>query len=502
MTLATRISAFLLAALAVVLFAFSLALYILAERYLYRQLDGQLAAALEVLVAAVDVEEDGLKWHPAEDRPITLGTEDGPGDCRWVVINESGGRTIAQSANYHPGRAGDRAEFSTVWQTATQPKRGSTRAAYGQSGIWRVAARRLDAAEPDEADASEDEVQTMYLMAGLSTVPVRASVRELGAALVALSTAFWFACAMLTRWFSHRALRPVTQMAAAVRQMTASDRNQQLPSPGTGDELEELRRAFNDLLARMREAVERQQRFAGDASHQLRTPLAGVLSSIEVALRRERSPAEYATILDGVHAQAVRMRQIVESLLFLARSDSDQMQVECESIEIDGWLAGELARWRSGFRGAEIGGPTPLAPPAFICAQRPLLAQLLDNLLDNALKYSPPGTLITVHSWRESGRAGFTVEDRGPGIPAADLPHIFEPFYRSAAARQQGRAGVGLGLAVAQRIADYLDGTITADSQPGRGTRFNVGFPEVAPPAALHNESISRDKIENSGTPQ
>jgi signal transduction histidine kinase len=235
------------------------------------------------------------------------------------------------------------------------------------------------------------------------------------------------------------------------------------------------------LLRLMQEAVERQQRFAGDASHQLRTPLAGVLSSIEVARRRERSAADYAQVLDEVHARAIRMRQIVESLLYLARSESDQMQLECEAIELDGWLAGELARWKETPRGGDLRAELRLAPPAWICVQPALLAQLLDNLLDNAAKYSPASTPIVVSSWRRGDSAGFTVEDQGSGIAAADLPHIFEPFYRSAAARREGRGGVGLGLAVAQRIVASLGGTITVESTAGRAARFVVGFPESSP---------------------
>ena len=108
----------------------------------------------------------------------------------------------------------------------------------------------------------------------------------------------------------------------------------------------------------------------------------------------------------------------------------------------------------------------------------------MDNLLDNAAKYSPAGTPIIVRSQREGQRAGFTVEDRGSGIAAADLPHVFEAFYRSASVRREGRTGVGLGLSVAKRIVASLAGTITVDSTPGRGTRFVVEFPETSPPAA------------------
>ncbi|HEX4142858.1 MAG TPA: ATP-binding protein [Pirellulales bacterium] len=490
MTLATRLSAFFLAALAVVLLGFSLGLYLLAERYLYRQLDGQLAAGLEILSAAIDAEADGLKWHPAEDRPVTLGSDAGPADVRWVVVDDRG-RTVAHSVNYVA------ADFPSQWRPADLSTRPGDAVVYGQSGHWRMAARHSQAPKPEEHDDDDEEANTLDLIAGISSLPVEASRRELGATLLALSTIFWVACAVVGRWLCHRALSPLTRMAAAARQMTATDLNRQLPSPETGDELEELGAAFNDLLARMQEAVDRQQRFAGDASHQLRTPLAGVLSSIEVARRRERSAADYAQVLDEVHRQAIRMRQIVESLLFLARNDSDRMQLECESIELDGWLAGELTRWRDTPRGGDLRAELHLAPPASICVQPALLAQLLDNLLDNAAKYSPLGTPIMVGTWRRGGTAGFTVEDQGSGIAPADLPHIFEPFYRSAAARREGRVGVGLGLAVAQRIVTSLAGTIAVESPAGRGARFVVGFPESAsrpaqpsaPPASSSSES-------------
>ncbi len=95
------------------------------------------------------------------------------------------------------------------------------------------------------------------------------------------------------------------------------------------------------------------------------------------------------------------------------------------------------------------------------------------------MKYSPAGTPIVIRSWRQSGRAGFSVEDQGDGIAAEDVPHVFEPFYRSASARRAGTSGVGLGLAVVERIVTHLGGTIAVDSQPGRLTRFTISFPEL-----------------------
>ena len=115
-------------------------------------------------------------------------------------------------------------------------------------------------------------------------------------------------------------------------------------------------------------------------------------------------------------------------------------------------------------------------------AHRPLLGQLLDNLMENACKYSEPGTPIIIRTWPEPGAVALAVEDRGCGIPPEDLSRVFEPFYRAESARQLGHAGVGLGLAVARRIALTHGGTITAESTPGRGSRFVVRLPRAPAP--------------------
>jgi signal transduction histidine kinase len=279
-----------------------------------------------------------------------------------------------------------------------------------------------------------------------------------------------------------RAIAPVGRLATAAMSISASNLEQRLPEPGTNDEMDEFVQAFNGLLARLQDSFERQRRFSGDASHQLRTPLTAMLGQVEVALRHERTPVEYRAVLDRVLGQAVDMRQIVESLLFLARADSDANAPLLEPMSLSAFLRTHLKRWSSHPRATDFHIQTPDEDELLVNGSAPLFAQLVDNLLENACKYSVPGTAITVLLRRESECIALIMEDRGRGIAEEDLPHIFEPFYRSTSARQQGIGGVGLGLAVAKRIATVLGSNLSVESTIGRGSRFTLRLAATTKP--------------------
>ncbi len=241
-----------------------------------------------------------------------------------------------------------------------------------------------------------------------------------------------------------------------------------------------ISRSFNGLLDRLHVALERQKQFTGQASHQLRTPLAAVIAAIEVARRRPRSVPEHERILDQLHDNAVRLWRVVEALLFLARADAEAELPDMERVELAGWIAEHLNNWSGHERAGDLHFEGPDGEPLRARVHRPLLGQLLDNLLENACKYSAPGTPINVRAWCEPDVVAVAIEDGGCGIPAEDLPHVFEPFYRAETARRLGQSGVGLGLAVARRIAASHGGTISALSEPGRGSRFVVRLPRDA----------------------
>src|SRR5262249_23486546 len=157
----------------------------------------------------------------------------------------------------------------------------------------------------------------------ISLEPVHATLNRLAVVLAILSTGLWLTAALVGRRLCRRGLAPLTRMAESARTIRAADLTQRLPPPATRDHLAELGLAFNDLLGRLQESFERQRRFTGDASHQLRTPLAAMLGQVEVVLRRDRPAEEYQRVLALVHKQAGQLHLMVEMLLFLARADAE-----------------------------------------------------------------------------------------------------------------------------------------------------------------------------------
>jgi heavy metal sensor kinase len=473
MTLAARLSAFFLAALALVLVGFSASLYLLARAYLNRQVDERLAAALDTLAAATELEPDGLEWEP-EERHLALGRDPAPDQVRWAVDNGHG-RAVDRSANFGANDlpAGDAAALAGDGIVFRPAERA------GQP--WRVARRclRSGPAAPGVMTAGPGRHEALVLTAALPLGPSRAALHGLVGTLAGLALLLWTAAALLGRRMCRHALAPVSRMAGAARAMGAADLARRLPQPGTGDELDDLGRTFNGLLDRLQDAFERQRRFTGDASHQLRTPLAAMLGQVEVALRRDRPPEEYRRVLGLVQERAAHLSRIVEALLFLARADAEGEVAGLEVLDLAAWLPEQTERWREHARAADLHVEQAAPGPCPVRAQPVLLGQLLDNLLDNAFRYSEAGTPVRVSLAREADAVVLSVEDAGRGIAPEDLPHVFEPFYRPPGNR--GPGGVGLGLAVVRRIAAAFGGAVGAESTTSRGSRFTVRLPTVEP---------------------
>src|SRR5262249_53329573 len=228
-----------------------------------------------------------------------------------------------------------------------------------------------------------------------------------------ISLGLWALAVAIGRHFARRALAPLTLMAESARTMPFDDG--WLPSPGTRDELEDFAHSFNGLLDRLHVALERQSQFTGQASHQLRTPLAALIAAIEVARRRSRTVVEHERVLDRLHDDAVRLWRVVEALLFLARADGEAELPDPECVDLAAWAADHLRAWSGHERAADLRLEGSDGEPPWTQAHRPLLGQLLDNLLENACKYSAPGTPIVVRAWCELVDVAMAGEDHGSG---------------------------------------------------------------------------------------
>ncbi len=281
-------------------------------------------------------------------------------------------------------------------------------------------------------------------------------------------------------WLSRRALRPVQDVTAAALMISIENLSERVPVPATGDEIARLAEVLNSMLARLESAVKTLSQFVADASHELRTPLAVIRTTAELALRRGRSPESYRESLEDVVSEAQRMTQLVEDLLILARTDAQIVEMPRAPVDLRDILQAVAAEMNSLAQTRQIHIRTALGDvPAIIAGNRPALHRLFLGLLDNALKYSHPSGEVIVTVERHDARLSVTIQDFGAGIGEADLPHIFERFYR--ADRSRTGSGHGLGLPLAESIAIAHRAKIEVHSVAGAGSIFTVIFPARDP---------------------
>jgi signal transduction histidine kinase len=276
---------------------------------------------------------------------------------------------------------------------------------------------------------------------------------------------------------AHLSLRPLHRLAGEVESIDAGTIDRRVDEEGLDPELRNVAGAFNRMLGRLEEAMERQRRFISRASHSLRTPTATILTRAEVALRRDRPPDEYRAALADIAVAARESAELANHLLSLARLDEGRSTLQRDRVQLAP-LAAEVARLVAP-RAADVGvGVEQDVPDGLeVDADRASLRELLDALLDNALHHTPRGGRCGVRAQVRRGTAAISVWDTGPGIPEAERAGAFERFSRGSAALASGRPGSGLGLAIVKAIADAHGAPITLGERPGGGALVSLEFP-------------------------
>jgi signal transduction histidine kinase len=262
----------------------------------------------------------------------------------------------------------------------------------------------------------------------------------------------------------------------ALQITNADDLSRRIPYSGPpNDEIGQLIRAFNQTLSRLENLFNTQRRFLADVGHELRTPLTVIKGNVDLMRRMNCTDDES---MDSIETEVDRLTRMVGDLLLLAQAESGKLPLVKEVVELDTMLLEVLnqmrvlARDRLQMRLGEI-------DQVLVCGDKDRLKQVLVNLIGNAIKYTPQGGEIVIGLGKAENKARLTVSDNGPGIPAEDLPYIFERFYRGEKSRTRGRdgKGYGLGLSIAYWIVRNHGGQIEVSSQEQKGTTFCVWLP-------------------------
>lgn len=315
-----------------------------------------------------------------------------------------------------------------------------------------------------------------FLEASSSLAQVDASVERFRQLVPALSVLGGI-ITLLAGWFlASRALRPVAVLTETADLIASShDFKRRVPVPAHRDELSQLAMTFNRMLESLGTAYQAQQRFVADASHELRAPLTAIQANLELLTHQPNlTPTERQEAADEANQEAQRLARLVADLLALARADAGvplrRQTVELDRVVLD--VLAEAHRLQKGQR-LEVTAIEPIS----IVGDPDRLKQLVVILVDNALRYTPPGGEVSLGLRRASRHVELTVRDTGVGIAPDDLPHVFERFYRADRSRARDPGGTGLGLPIARWIAEQHGGDVTLASELGKGTVATVCFP-------------------------
>ncbi len=280
-----------------------------------------------------------------------------------------------------------------------------------------------------------------------------------------------------------RALRPVADITATAQAIRSGDLSRRIALQGPPDELKRLADTFDEMIAAIEQLLNTQRRFLADASHELRTPLTVILSALQVSLRARPADKEgtaevqnqWRETLRVVYEEARRMKRLVDDLMTLSRADIGEQPLQHAPLSLDDLLKEvcEAAQWMMGSRRLEIQADEEV----MVVADADRLKQLMMNLLDNAVKHTPPDGIVFVGLHTQKDHAVVMVSDNGVGIPLQHLPHVFDRFYRVDRARSRDNGGAGLGLAICRWIAQAHNGTLAVCSEEGRGTTFTLSLP-------------------------
>jgi heavy metal sensor kinase len=449
-----RLTIWYVVLLGLILVVFSAFLYLSLYTSLHAEVDRSLVADAQRDIASLDYDNGGLQLDNADCQQVGTVT---------ALYDRSGQRVLVNDPRQPlPVLAGALAAAAKGQQALV-----TTRLQDGAN--WRVLTTPIVA----------NGVLVGVLQVGRSERDVDAALHQL-AVLMALAVPLTLLLASAGGLFlAGRALGPIDRITRAAAAIGAEDLSRRLEFRGSHDEIGRLAATFDRMLDRLDAAFRRQRQFTADASHELRTPLAVLASQIDVALERPRATEEYQQLLVSLREDTAQMGRLLGELLTLARADAGQQLLSRERLELGELVQNVVSTMQplATQRGVQLAEDVRVQ--AVVDGDQTRLSQLLLNLVDNGLRYTPAGGKVCVSVEREGAWDVIKVADTGQGIASEHVPHVFERFYRADPSRARSDGGAGLGLAIGQWIARAHGGRIDVESQPGRGSTFSVYLPSA-----------------------
>jgi two-component system, OmpR family, sensor kinase len=459
-----RLTMWYVSALALILVVFGVAVYVMLSRALHRRVDEALRSTLEISTTSLthDTQEGQSSRSAAQSTTAELSHPQ-----QAMMIFDDAGRLLAEhpyEEDLHirlPDLGAIPADEVYLYTVAEEDD---------ADDHHRLAVRRVKIPPAD----------TPYII--LASQPLEAVEDELESLreILYFATPAVLLLAGLGGWFlARQGLAPVAAMAKRARQIGAGSLDRQLPVANPRDELGQLATTFNELLARLDAAFAEQRRFMADASHELRTPLSVMSTAAGVTLKKEyREEEEYREALQMMAEQTRRLSRIVQDMFILARADAGHYPLQNRALYLND-LLDEVAR-AGGLLASDKNVTVELTnlPEAAFHGDEDLLRQMVLNLVDNAVKFTPAGGVVRLSLTRRADEYLLTVSDTGPGIPPEARGHVFERFYRADKARSRSEdGGAGLGLAIARWIAQAHDSDLRLADSDGTGATFIVRLP-------------------------
>lgn len=468
----TRLTLWYTGGLALILIVFSLGVYYLSESHLRQRLDSEVRTTTEGIARLLVYE---FNEGESESQAVHSALNEHYFPHQAAAIFDAQGRLLSEKTLPDNHRAELLTELSVPsesLQLMTVAGKNGDSPKVGNGNSVRIATQRVTIAREGKS-----YVVVVSQSLKLLTEELAALRRIL---LMAVPLAL--ALAGLGGWFlARKSLLPVVAMSESARRIGAENLAQRLPVANSRDELGQLASAFNELLERLQNSFAQQRQFMADASHELRTPLSVIRTAADVTLEQPtREEPEYREALAIIERQTARLTRIVDEMFTLARADAGKRELRRKDFYLDELIAetSAAAALLAERNGVTVECATNDETP--YCGDEELLRQMILNLLDNAIKFTPSSGRISVKLSQKDSRHIITVNDTGIGIPAEAQAHIFERFYRVDQARSRSEqingSGAGLGLSIARWIAEAHGGSLELLHSDSTGSTFVVSL--------------------------